>query len=132
MARRPSSVRLSVCMSVNFCANRFFSQTIDRIATKLAHDGLHPGCAQVRVSILIRALFWILGKSYYVTDDLVFIYDPYFPQLGLLQAMLVSKSKTKRIDTTVRKNHVKFGHFAQLVFPTHPCLTPPLPTRVTR
>ena len=36
--------------SVNFCANRFFSQTNGRIATKLAHDGLHvslhPGCAQ--------------------------------------------------------------------------------------
>ena len=45
MARRPSSVRLYV----NFCANRF-SQTIGRIATKLAHDSLrvsvHPGCAQ--------------------------------------------------------------------------------------
>jgi len=46
MARRPSSVR----MSVNFCTNRFFSQAIGRIATKLSHDGLqvsvHPGCAQ--------------------------------------------------------------------------------------
>ena len=46
MARRPSSVR----PSVNFCANRFFSQANGRIATKLAHDGLrvsmHPGCAQ--------------------------------------------------------------------------------------
>ena len=46
MARRPSSVRLSV----NFCANRFFSQANGRIATKLARDGLqvsvHPGCAQ--------------------------------------------------------------------------------------
>jgi len=42
--------RLSVRMSVNFCANRFFSQTNGRIATKLAHDGLqvslHPGCSQ--------------------------------------------------------------------------------------
>ena len=42
--------RLSVRLSVNFCANRFFSQTNGRIATKLAHDGqqvnLHPGCAQ--------------------------------------------------------------------------------------
>ena len=42
--------RLSVRLSVNFCANRFFSQTNDRIATKLAHDGLqvsiHPECAQ--------------------------------------------------------------------------------------
>ena len=50
MARRPSSVRLAVCLSVNFCANRFFSQTNGQIATKLAHDGLrvsvHPGCAQ--------------------------------------------------------------------------------------
>ena len=50
MARRPSSVRLSVCPSVNFCANRFFSQANGRIATKLAYDGLrvsmHPGCAQ--------------------------------------------------------------------------------------
>jgi len=42
--------RLSVRPSVNFCANRFFSQANGRIATKLAHDGLqvsvHPGCAQ--------------------------------------------------------------------------------------
>jgi len=46
VARRPSSVRLSV----NFCENRFFSQANGRIATNLAHDGLrvsvHPGCAQ--------------------------------------------------------------------------------------
>jgi len=46
MARRPPSV----CPSVNFCTNRFFSQTNGRIATKLAHDGgqvsLHAGCAQ--------------------------------------------------------------------------------------
>ena len=50
MARRPSSVRLSVCLSVNFCANRFFSQANGPIATKLADDGLqvslHPECAQ--------------------------------------------------------------------------------------
>jgi len=41
--------RLSVRPSVNFCANRFFSQANGRIATKLAQDGLqvsvHPGCA---------------------------------------------------------------------------------------
>jgi len=40
----------SVCPSVNFCANRFFSQANGRIATKLSQDGLqvsvHPGCAQ--------------------------------------------------------------------------------------
>jgi len=50
MSRRPSSVRPSVRLSVNFCANRFFSQANGRIATKLAHDGLqvslHPWCAQ--------------------------------------------------------------------------------------
>jgi len=50
MARRPSSVCLSVRPSVNFCENRFFSHAIGWIATKLAHDGLqvsvHPGCAQ--------------------------------------------------------------------------------------
>ena len=44
------SVRSSLCPSVNFCANRFFSQANGRIATKLAQDGLqvsvHPGCAQ--------------------------------------------------------------------------------------
>ena len=54
MARRPPSVCLSVCLSVrpsvNFCANRLFSQTNGRIATKLSQDGLqvsvHPRCAQ--------------------------------------------------------------------------------------
>ena len=55
MARRPSSVCLSVCLSVvrlsvNLCANRFFSQANGRIATKLSQDGLqvsvHPGFAQ--------------------------------------------------------------------------------------
>ena len=37
-------------LSVNICADRFFSQTNGRIATKLEHDGLrvslHLGCAQ--------------------------------------------------------------------------------------
>jgi len=40
----------SVRPSVNFCANRFFSQKNGRIATELSQDGLqvsvHPGCAQ--------------------------------------------------------------------------------------
>ena len=49
MARRPSSIWLSVRPSVNFCANRFFSYANGRIATKVAYDGLHvsmhPGCA---------------------------------------------------------------------------------------
>jgi len=59
-----SVVCLSVCLSVNFCANRFFSQTNGRIATKLAHDGLqvsmHPGVLKVKVKVkghVIRALF---------------------------------------------------------------------------
>ena len=63
MARRPSSVRLSV----NFCANRFFSQTIGRIATKLAHDRQQVSCIQdvlkVKVKVkghVIRALFGFL------------------------------------------------------------------------
>ena len=51
MARRPSSVCMSVRPSVNFCANRFFSHANGRIAAKLAHDGLRvsvhtAGCAQ--------------------------------------------------------------------------------------
>jgi len=50
--------RLSVCLSVNICADRFFSQTIGRIATKLAHDVL-----KVKVEVkghVIRALFGFL------------------------------------------------------------------------
>jgi len=64
---------LSVRPSVNFCANRFFSQANGRIATKLAQDGLqvseHPGVLKVKVKVkghVIRALFWILGMSYSV------------------------------------------------------------------
>jgi len=45
-----SVVCLSVRLSVNFCANHFFSQANGRITTKLSQDGLrvsmHPGCAQ--------------------------------------------------------------------------------------
>jgi len=85
MARRPSSVCLSVRPSVNFCANRFVSHANGRIATKLAHDGLqlsvHPGCALVKVKVkvkdkghVIRALSWILGMSYSVIDGLVYVY----------------------------------------------------------
>ena len=48
--RAASVVCPSVRPSVNFCANRFFSQANGRIVTKLAHDGLqvsvHAGCAQ--------------------------------------------------------------------------------------
>ena len=70
--------RLSVCLSVNFCANRFFSQANGRIATKLARDGLrisiHPGCAQGQGQgqrSRDTRTFWILGMSYSVIDGLV-------------------------------------------------------------
>jgi len=40
--------RLSVRLSVNFCANRFFThQENGRIATKVAHDGLHQRASRV-------------------------------------------------------------------------------------
>ena len=63
-------------LSVNFCANRFFSQTNGRIATRLAYDGLqvsvHPGCAQGQSQRSRDTLtFWILGMSYSVIDGLV-------------------------------------------------------------
>ena len=71
MARRPSSVCLSVCLSVNFCANRF-CQANGRIATKLSQDGLqvsvHPGCAQGQRSrdtgtfVLARKSLLLPGK----------------------------------------------------------------------
>jgi len=71
MARRPSSVR----PSVNFCANRFFSQANVRIATKRAHDGLrvsvHPGCAQGQGQGQRSRDTRILGMSYSVIDGLV-------------------------------------------------------------
>jgi len=65
-----------VCPSVNFCANRFFSQANGRIATKLSQDGLqvslHPGCAQGQGQGQgQRSLSWILGMSYSVIDGLV-------------------------------------------------------------
>jgi len=77
--------RLSVRQtpSVNFCANRFFSQANGRIATTLSEDGpqvsVHPGCAQGQGqgqrsrTHVIRELSWILGMSYSVIDGLVFI-----------------------------------------------------------
>jgi len=75
---RRLSVRPSVCLSVNFCANRFFSQANGPIDTKLAHDGqqisLHPECAQGQdqgQGHVIRELSWILGMSYSVIDGLV-------------------------------------------------------------
>ena len=58
--------RLSVCLSVNFCANRFFSQANGRIATKFSQDGLqvsvHPGCAQGQRSH-DTGTFVLAGKS---------------------------------------------------------------------
>ena len=53
MARRPSSV--------NFCANRFFSQKNGRIATKLAHDGL-------QVSICIQGVLKVKVKGHVIRE----------------------------------------------------------------
>ena len=61
---RPS-VRLSVCLSVNFCANRFFYHRNGWIATKLAHDGpqksLHPGVLMVKVKVKCQLCHVILA-----------------------------------------------------------------------
>ena len=74
--RRPS-VRPSVCLSVNYCANRFFSQANGRIATKLAHDGLrvsvHPRCAQGQPSRSRSKVMWyahFLGFLEWATPSL--------------------------------------------------------------
>jgi len=74
MARRLSSV----CLSVNFCANRFFSQANGRLATKLSQMDSVSACIQgvlkVKVRVkghVIRALSWIFGMSYSVIDGLV-------------------------------------------------------------
>jgi len=52
MARRLSSVCVSVSVCKLFCGNRYYDATNSSIATKLAHDGhhvgAHPGCAQGR------------------------------------------------------------------------------------
>ena len=76
---RRLSVCLSVRLSINFWANRFFSQANGPIATKLAHNGhqvnLHPGVFKVKVNVkghVIRALSWFLRMSYSVIDGLVF------------------------------------------------------------
>jgi len=82
MARRPSSVRLSVRLSVNFCANRFFSQANGRIANKtncLKMDSRSvciQGVLKVKVKVkghMIRELSWILGMSYSAIDGLVYL-----------------------------------------------------------
>ena len=99
MARRPSSV----CPSVNFCANRFFSQTNGRIATKLAHDGLrvsvHPGCAQGQGqgqrSRDTRAFLDSWNELYSVIDGLVSLLQPGDLFLCLL-SMLVFQLRLKR------------------------------------
>ena len=71
---------LTFCLSVNFCANRFFSQANVWIATKLAHDAdglqvsLYPGCGQGQgqgQGSRDTRTFWILGMSYSVIDGLV-------------------------------------------------------------
>jgi len=75
MARRPSSVRLSVCKLLR--KSLLLADTWP-IATKLAHDGLrvsmHPGCAQGQGQgqrSRNTCTFCILGMSYSVIDGLV-------------------------------------------------------------
>ena len=66
--------RLSVCPSVNFCANRFFSQTNGRIATNLHTMVSGSACIQGVLKVkghVIRALFCVFGMSYSVIDGLV-------------------------------------------------------------
>jgi len=97
MALRLSSVRLSV----NFCANRFFSQTNGRIAIKLAHDGLqvsvHPGYAQGQgrgQRSRDTRFFWNLGMSYSVVDGLVMEFGADVQLLSLyMRAHLVASEK---------------------------------------
>ena len=112
MARRPSSVPLSVCLSVNFCANRFFSQTNGRIATKLAHDGLqvsvHPGCPQGQDQgqrSRDTPTFWILGMSYSVIDGLVYFFYKnaffnvfYFPLTFIIYRLHMYGSNCQRAN----------------------------------
>ena len=85
MARRPSSVRLSVRPYVCLCKLLRKSLLlagkwpICRIATKLANDGLQVTCIQdvLKVKVkghVIRALFSILGMSYSVIDGLVLLF----------------------------------------------------------
>jgi len=71
--------RLSICLSVNFCANRFFSQTNGRIATKLSQGGLQVSVLKVKGHV-IRALSCrpILGMSYSVIDCLVILNFEHF------------------------------------------------------
>jgi len=54
MARRPLSVCLSVCPSVNFCANRFFSKANGRIATILAQMGSRSACIQGVLKVKVK------------------------------------------------------------------------------
>ena len=70
MARRPSSVRPSVCKLLRKSL-LLAEKWPDRIATKLAHDGLqvsmHQGCGQgQRSRDMRRLLSWILGMNYSV------------------------------------------------------------------
>jgi len=68
-------------LSVNFCANHFFSQTNGRIATKLSQDGLqvsvHPGCAQGQgqgqrsrdIGTFVLAQKWLLLAGKWLDRD---------------------------------------------------------------
>jgi len=92
MARRPSSVRPSVRLSVNFCANRFFSDR-HQTCTRWTPGQRASSVLKVKVKVkghVIRALFWILGMSCSVIDGLIL--------LNLLNAIGVRWLKRHCID----------------------------------
>jgi len=74
-----SVVCRSVCLSVNFCANRFFWQMAGsppNLHTMDSRSACIQGVLKVKVEVkghghVIRALFWNLGMSCTVVDGLV-------------------------------------------------------------
>jgi len=98
-------------LSVNFCANRFFSQANGPIATKLAHDGLqvsvHPGCAQGQGQRLRDTrTFLNLGMSYSVVDGLVLNVYYTFHILYATCAITVFESTYRYFSVLARCGHV--------------------------
>jgi len=83
MARRPSSV----CLAVNFCANRSSRRQMAESPTDLHTMDPRSACIQgvlkVKVEVkghVICALFWILGMSYSITDSLVRYFEPLYAE----------------------------------------------------
>ena len=106
---------LSVCPSVNFCANRSFSRTNGRIATKLAHDGLqvslHPGCAQGQgqgqKSRDTRTFLdsWNELLRHCLIDGLVIVFHRILPIYDTSKSLLLqgTVSETEALELPVRE-----------------------------